>query len=76
MRTTISIDDQIYLEAKKLALESKKSFSSVIEDALRSLLAKKNIEKSPVSLITMKGEGLKHGVDLDNNQSLEDIMDG
>ena len=76
MRTTINIDDQIYLEAKKLALESKKSFASVIEDALRSLLAKKNIEKSPVSLITMKGKGLKHGVDLDNNQSLEDIMDG
>ena len=75
MRTSINIDDQIYLEAKKLAVESKKTLASVIEDALRCVLAKKNTKKTPVSLITMKGDGLKHGVDLDNSQSLKDIMD-
>lgn len=75
MRTTINIDDQIYLEAKKLAVESKKTFASVIEDALRGVLAQKNIKSPPVSLITMKGKGLKHGVDLDNSQLLNDIMD-
>ncbi|MDX5585551.1 MAG: hypothetical protein QNK20_11665 [Aureibaculum sp.] len=41
MRTSINIDDQIYLETKKLAAESKKTLASVIEDALRSALAKK-----------------------------------
>ncbi len=75
MRTSINIDDQLYFEAKKLAMESKKSVANVIEDALRSVLAKKDIKKMPVSLITMKGKGLKHGVDLDNSQDLNDIMD-
>ncbi len=76
MRTSINIDDQLFLEAKKYALDSHKTFTRVIEDALRNTLAKKSIKKRSVTLVTMKGEGLKHGVDLDNNQSLEDIMDG
>ena len=45
MRTSISIDDQIYLEAKKLAVESKKTLANVIEDALRTALAKKILKK-------------------------------
>ena len=45
MRTSINIDDQLYFEAKKLAMESKKSVANVIEDALRRLLAKKDIKK-------------------------------
>ena len=45
MRTSINIDDQIYLEAKKLAAESKKSLASIIEDALRSVLTKKKYKK-------------------------------
>ena len=75
MRTSINIDDQLYFEAKKLAMESKKTFANVIEDALRRVLEKKDIKKTQVSLVTMKGKGLKHGVDLDNSQSLNDIMD-
>lgn len=76
MRTTINIDEEIYIEAKKFAVESKKTLTAVIEDALRNVLIKKTIEKTPVSIITMKGKGLKHGVVLDNSQSLNDIMDG
>ena len=75
MRTSINIDDQLYFEAKKLATESKKSFANVIEDALRRILVKQDVKKTPVSLVTMQGKGLKHGVDLDNSQSLNDIMD-
>ena len=75
MRTTITIDDQIFLEAKKLAVESEKTFSDVIEDALRSSLARRGAKKTAVvSLVTMKGTGLRHGVDLDDGQSLLDIM--
>ena len=76
MRTTINIDDQVFLEAKKLAIESRKTFGDVIEDALRSALARRDIEKkAAVSLVTVKGTGLRHGVDLDDGQSLLDIMD-
>lgn len=46
MRTSINIDEQVFLEAKKLAVESKRSFASVLEDALRVFLAKKKIEKA------------------------------
>ena len=76
MRTTISIDDQLFYAAKKLAVESHKTFASVIEDALRNTLALKNVgQKNTISLVTMKGNGLKHGVDLNNNRSLSDLMD-
>ena len=38
MRTSINIDDKLYIEAKKLAMESKKTLANVIEDALRKVL--------------------------------------
>ncbi len=76
MRTTINIDDQLFYEAKKLAVESHKTLASVIEDALRNTFTLKNVEeKNIISLVTMKGDGLKHGVDLNNNGSLSDLMD-
>ena len=76
MRTTINIDDQLFYEAKKLAVESHKTLTSVIEESLRSTFAlKKLAQKNTISLATIKGNGLKHGVDLDNSQSLNDIMD-
>ncbi len=76
MRTTINIDDQLFYEAKKLAVESHKTLASVIEDALRNTFTLKNVEeKNTISLVTMKGDGLKHGVDLNNNGSLSDLMD-
>ena len=76
MRTTINIDDQLFHEAKKLAVASHITFTAVIEEALRNTFAMKNIDKkSPVSLVTIKGDGLKHGVDLDCNQFLRDLME-
>lgn len=76
MRTSIEIDDSLFYEAKKLSLDSKKSFGKIIEDALRMMIEKKETHtKSKISLFTVKGRGLHHGVDLDNNQSIADIMD-
>jgi len=76
MRTTIDIDDQLFYEAKKIALDSKQKLNTVIENALRTMIIKKNTQiKSKISLITTNGSGLNHGVDLDSNQSLTDIMD-
>ena len=76
MRTSIEIDDYIFSEAKKLSIASKKSFGKIVEDALRNMMMQnKNHSKSKVSLVTVKGKGLYHGIDLDSNQSLADIMD-
>jgi len=76
MKTSIEIDDYIFSEAKKLSISSKKTFGKIVEEALRNMMLKKRTgAKSKVSLVTMKGNGLQHGIDLDNNQSLADIMD-
>lgn len=78
MRTSIEIDDNLFNEVKKFSLDSKKSLGLIIEDALRVMMLKKNsIEnsKSKIYLKTCRGNGLKHGVDLDNNQSLLEIME-
>ena len=78
MRTSIDIDDNILLQTKQLALQSKIPFTRLIEDALRSMLLKKNSPQKKTSrivLTTSKGTGLHHGIDLNNSQSLLDIMD-
>ena len=78
MRTSIEIDEVVLSEAKKFALDSKKSFGAIVEDALRVMIIKKSNQKfiqKKISLITSGRNGLNHGVDLDNNQSLLYIMD-
>ena len=77
MRTTIRLDDQLLANVKKLAAETDRSLTSVIEDALREMLAraKKTGERPPVSLTTVSGNGLMPGVDLDDSAGLLDLME-
>ncbi len=76
MRTTVNIDDSLLLKAKERAVASGSTLASVIEDALRkSLSGKPHPRKDRIALVTVGGDGLRHGVDLDDNQSLRDIMD-
>ncbi|MFQ6027783.1 MAG: type II toxin-antitoxin system VapB family antitoxin [Dehalococcoidia bacterium] len=77
MRTTIRIDEQLLSEAKQFALRSRKSLTSVIEDALREMLARQRglAKRSAVRLTTVDGKGLVPGVDLDDSAGLLDLMD-
>jgi len=77
MRTSIEINENLLYEVKAFALESKKSLGTIIEDALLAMMAKKNrkANNEKISLKTFDGNGLIHGVDLDDNKSLLDIMD-
>jgi hypothetical protein len=77
MRTTLNIDDQLLLRAKAQAATSGVTLAQLIEDALReSLSRRENIEKrGRVRIITVKGTGTRPGIDLDNSQSLLDIME-
>lgn len=77
MRTTIRIDDQLLASAKKLAVDTGRTLTQVIEDALRVALAKRSEKRrsKPITLHTFGGEGLQPGVDLDNNAALADLMD-
>lgn len=77
MRTTINVDDQLLMQAKAQAAASGVTLAKLIEDALReSLIRRENMEnRGQIRLITMQGTGTRPGIDLDNSQSLLEIME-
>jgi hypothetical protein len=77
MRTTIRLDEALLVEAKQIAARSGKTLTSVIEDALREMLARqrKTEERTPVRLTTVSGGGLQPGVDLDDSAALLSLME-
>ena len=77
MRTTIQLNDQLHQLAREYAMVHGKTFTAVLEEALREKLLRreKRVIKKRISLKTVKGNGLQAGVDLGNNASLIDLMD-
>ena len=77
MRTTIRLDDQLLTEAKLVAASTSRSLTSVIEDALREMLARKRTSshRAPIRLKTASGKGLLPGIDLDDSAALLDVME-
>lgn len=77
MRTTINVDDQLLKRAKAQAAASGMTLTQLIEDALRESLTRseKVEERGYVRVVTMKGTGTRPGIDLDNSQSLLEIME-
>jgi predicted transcriptional regulator len=78
MRTTIRLDDRLLAEAKRLALESGRTLTAVIEDALREVTARRKDapRAKKTRLIADGGRGLRAGVCLDDNAELLAIMEG
>ena len=78
MRTTIRMDEVLLREAKQVAVETGRTLTAVIEDAVREALARRRpgIERRRVTLTTFKGNGLQPGVDLDDSAALLDLMEG
>jgi hypothetical protein len=76
-RTTIRLPEPLLGDAKKLAAETGRTLTSVIEDALREALARRRPAKpeSKVKFTTFTGKGLLPGVDLDNSAALLDLME-
>ena len=72
MRTTIRLDDRLLAEAKKYAAESGRTLTAVLSDALRETLARRQApgKHKAVRLRTVKGNGVRPGVDLDDSASL------
>ncbi len=77
MRTTIRLDDQLLEQAKQYALTHGKTFTAVVEDALREkLMSRPDVKKqSRIKLKTVSGKGVNAGIDLDDSASLLDVMD-
>ncbi|MGI9003114.1 MAG: hypothetical protein ACR2GH_15895 [Pseudonocardia sp.] len=77
MRTTISIDDRLLDEVRRRAVELRQTVSQVIEDSVReSLLRARDPARAPFRVRPFHGGGYQTGVDLDDNASLLDLMDG
>jgi len=73
MRTTIRLDNQLLKSAKRLAHDTGKSLTAVIEDALRQTLARQTTSKQtrkPVKLTTVAGHGVRPGIDLNDSANL------
>ena len=77
MRTTVRLPPGLMAQVKKLARETGRSMTRVIEDALRVAVSRASGgPKRTVTIVTMNGGGLQPGVDLDNSAALLDLMDG
>ena len=78
MRTTIRLNDNVLRNAKKVALARHTTLTALIDAGLRYILNLSD-EKShavrSVKLKTVRGTGLKDGVNLDNNAGLLDQME-
>jgi hypothetical protein len=77
MRTTVRLPPGLMAQAKKLARDTDRTLTQVIEDALR-----KAVGRTPaptvrsVSFPIFHGDGVQPGVDLDNSAALLDLMEG
>lgn len=79
MRTTIDIQDDLFVELKRLAAESNRTLKDLVEDAIRAALALRRSEVTGAArqaLITFGGNGVQRGVNLDSTSELLDLMDG
>ncbi|MGH8887666.1 MAG: ribbon-helix-helix domain-containing protein [Egibacteraceae bacterium] len=77
MRTTITIDDELYRTVKQRAAQSGRTAGEIIEDAVRRALDERaGTDNEPLApLPTYGGTGVLPGVDLANNAALRDLMD-
>jgi hypothetical protein len=78
MRTTVRIDDELLRAAKKAAVESGRTLTAVIEDALRQTLTNGNRppKRTRFKLPSLDLGDTMPGVDLDNSAALLDLMEG
>lgn len=77
MRTTIQLDDHLHELARQYALAQGQTLTALLEELLREkLMARpKGPPATRVRLKTVSGRGVRHGVDLDDNASLRDLME-
>jgi hypothetical protein len=77
MRTTVRLDDDLLREVKRYAVDRGTTLTSVLEQALREMLARRRrLDRAErPALPTFAGRGLQPGVDLDDTRALLDLMD-
>ena len=74
-RTTVRLDERLLKDVKRYALERNKTFTAVLEEALREKLCENKSTKEPFVLVTSPGKP-RDGIDISDSSLLQDIMDG
>lgn len=78
MRTTVTIDDELLAQAKLIAVSTHRTIGSVLEDALRALIADHTAVASGESFLlpdlAYDKPGLNDGVDLFDRDQLADLL--
>lgn len=77
MRTTVRLDDRLLAEARRYAARSGRTLTSLIDEGLRDVLARRAAAESagPVTLPTAGRGGLRPGVGIDSSAALLDVME-
>lgn len=77
MRTTVRLPPGLMAQAKKLARDTDRTLTQVIEDALRDAVTRRTRRPPRAASFTIvHGNGVQPGADLDNTSALLDLMDG
>jgi predicted transcriptional regulator len=77
MRTTLTIDGEVLAQFKRLAADTHRSLSSVIEEALRGDLVRRRAtgDMRSADLPVVHGGRLLQGVDLSSNVAVQRVLD-
>jgi hypothetical protein len=77
MRTTVDINDELLREARTAAAKEHKTLREIMDEALRLYLKGPREKRFRLNLTPHTAVGhLMPGVDLEDRDSLYDIMDG
>jgi len=78
MRTTFIIDDDLYMKVKKLAVDQRRTATSVVEEALTRYIAEHVptvSEKPRIKLPTFSSALVNPDLDLRSNAAVQDYLD-
>jgi hypothetical protein len=75
VRTTLTINDEVYRQTKAVAAATGRSVGSLVEEALRTALALRAHPSSSVEPLPTSPGSLLPGVDLDDSAGLLDLME-
>jgi hypothetical protein len=76
VRITISIDERLWAEVRRLAAARRQTLSQVVEDSVRaSLLQWERENREPFELRSFHAGGYHAGGGLDDNSAVLELMD-